>query len=494
MIELKGALPYPFDYLNMAYKGKFEDCPLPPDAPAPNPISYVRLQGFDFEVAEQDAVRIRGARRCEVLSCRATNLGNIGVNIGAATSAFPEEGNPRRVPATGHLGGATGAGLTLLLNDPGVECRVEGCDLWSLGNEGIMLVGTNNVAENNHVYDIGLYVKDEACINLLGDGNIARRNTVHDCPHTGIFLKGVNNVVEMNDVHHTVLESCDMGGIRMVQRNVNLVGNVIRNNRVFDSVGYGCFFASTRNNALQPDSITHFESPYDAYGIYLDDITCGTTIEDNIVARASRCGINIHGGSGNTVVNNVFVDNGMAAIEFMPFPNRQSPGVFHMGPGINQTSRNILASQPPCIPAPYHFMNMTQPKENPVIENNLIWCAGAEMIAAVGGVRGAIQGTRGLAAWLAQGIDHGSIVGDPLFVDPAHDDYRLKPDSPAYKLGFQDIPMDQIGCYASPARASWPIAPNYDRVREKPVLYQELGWKPGAEPRQGQSPASRPRQ
>jgi hypothetical protein len=36
-------------------------------------------------------------------------------------------------------------------------------------------------------------------------------------------------------------------------------------------------------------------------------------------------------------------------------------------------------------------------------------------------------------------------VGDPLFVDPAHGDLRVKDGSPALKLGFRNFPMDQFG-------------------------------------------------
>ncbi len=44
-----------------------------------------------------------------------------------------------------------------------------------------------------------------------------------------------------------------------------------------------------------------------------------------------------------------------------------------------------------------------------------------------------------------KGQDKHSIIADPLFVDPGKDDFRLKPESPALRLGFQQTDMDQIG-------------------------------------------------
>jgi len=60
-------------------------------------------------------------------------------------------------------------------------------------------------------------------------------------------------------------------------------------------------------------------------------------------------------------------------------------------------------------------------------------------------------------AWQEMGLDAHSVVADPRFVDAANGDYRLQPDSPALKLGFQPIPVDQIGCYPDPLRVRWPL-------------------------------------
>jgi len=47
--------------------------------------------------------------------------------------------------------------------------------------------------------------------------------------------------------------------------------------------------------------------------------------------------------------------------------------------------------------------------------------------------------------WKAAGHDSKSIVADPLFVNPANFDFRLRPGSPALKMGFQEIDMSTVG-------------------------------------------------
>jgi len=39
-------------------------------------------------------------------------------------------------------------------------------------------------------------------------------------------------------------------------------------------------------------------------------------------------------------------------------------------------------------------------------------------------------------------------AGDPLFIDPAKGNYRLKPESPALKLGFEEFDVSRAGLLA----------------------------------------------
>ena len=76
-------------------------------------------------------------------------------------------------------------------------------------------------------------------------------------------------------------------------------------------------------------------------------------------------------------------------------------------------------------------------------------------------------------AWQQAGGDVHSIVADPLFVDAEHGDFRLKPESPALKQGFEPIPLDKIGPYEDDARATWPIQ-EAEGVREHPEWLQSV--------------------
>ena len=59
-------------------------------------------------------------------------------------------------------------------------------------------------------------------------------------------------------------------------------------------------------------------------------------------------------------------------------------------------------------------------------------------------IRG-LPGVETFEDWKKLGFDTHSIIADPLFVDPENDDYSLKPESPAFKLGFKPIDVSRVG-------------------------------------------------
>jgi hypothetical protein len=50
-----------------------------------------------------------------------------------------------------------------------------------------------------------------------------------------------------------------------------------------------------------------------------------------------------------------------------------------------------------------------------------------------------------LDQWQARGHDTNSVIADPQFVDAGSGDFRLKPESPALKLGFKPIDLSNVG-------------------------------------------------
>lgn len=467
LIEAKGTIPYPHGYLKVGFKGSKQDFPMPADTPAARPVENLTFRGFRLECARQDALRFVGARRCAVVGCEVTNVGNVGINLGGVASGHAEVGNPRVTEAKGFFAGVAGGGQNLLFNDPCQECRVVGNDVWSLGSDGIFLYGTGNLAENNHVYDTGLFDKDCACINAFGEDNVVRRNELHDVPRNAVFLKGIGNVIELNNIHHTMLETCDGGAIRMCQRNLKIRGNVIRFNRIVDTVGYG--YPRGRD----------YQWPYYSWGVYLDDFTCGTTVHGNIIVRTGRGGAHVHGGSDNVVTNNIIVDAGQYQYENNPI--RESPATG------NVVERNIFYYDG--TESVLYSCGQWRGVEQVVWRRNLVWTRKGQ--AAVRLARDRIEGWD---VWVNKGLAEGSASADPLFENPGADDFRLRPDSPAWKLGFKEIPVGRIGCYASPERAAWPLVVAPGLVRETPVahkvpvrpLHEDFEWDAARRhPRQG---------
>ena len=77
-----------------------------------------------------------------------------------------------------------------------------------------------------------------------------------------------------------------------------------------------------------------------------------------------------------------------------------------------------------------------------------------------------------LAEWQKTGKDAGSIVADPKFVDPDRYDFRLKPGSPAPKIGFKPFDYTKAGVYGE---AAWiDLARGYK--------YPKMVWAPPPPP------------
>jgi hypothetical protein len=241
--------------------------------------AYLTLRGLIIESAEGNAVILNNTTNCLVAACTVRNVGDYG-----------------------------GSGVVV---NGGFHSGVKGCDMYEIGRDCISLIGGDRkrlvaaelFAENNYLHHFGVFYKQGVGVSLVGAGNRAAHNLIHDGPRFGILFSGNNHIIEYNHIRHVDLETADTGAVYTGGRDwLGSRGTVIRYNYFHDILGYG--FANGR-----------WESPHYAWGIYLDDNTGGVDVIGNIVARAERGLIHLHNGRDNLVLNNIFVDGKMQQLE-----------------------------------------------------------------------------------------------------------------------------------------------------------------------------------
>jgi len=356
--------------------------------------SHVTIQGMTLEACRGTAVAIDGGAACRVVGCTIRNIGN------------------RAVSAAGR------------------EHAVIGCRIHETGDGGIGLSGGDRrtlapgglLAENNHIHHFSRWCHTyRPAVKVSGCGNRVRHNLIHDGPHNAIQLGGNDHLIERNEIHHVCTDTGDVGAFYM-GRDWTARGTVIRENYFHDIAGPG------RIGAM---------------GVYLDDQASGIAIRSNVFHKVTRA-VFIGGGCDNVVENNVFVD-------CVPSVHIDARGLGWQKKATDDpkgTLRTRLAAMPidgelwrkryPNLPGILADDPGT-PKRNRIARN-----------ISVGGTWDDIHaGTR-----RHQAIERNLVGTDPRFVDARKLDFRLRKDSPAWKLGFQPIPTDKIGLYADPRRAA----------------------------------------
>jgi len=418
---------------------------------------WLTIRGFTLEGCEGTAVIIRDCESCLI-------AGNTIHDTG------------------GRLGGSSAVVVT-----GGHNCGVAGNDIYEVGNAGIRLgsgnadldslTATGHHADNNYIHHIGVLNGHGCGIYLSGVGLRASHNLIHDTTRCGIFGGGTDCVVEYNHIRHVNLETEDTGAF-YTGASWHVRGLVVRYNWMHDILGYG-------------RTGDRWTSPHFAWGIYLDDDMSGAHVYGNIVARTTLGGSHIHAGRDNVLENNIFIEGAHQQMQYSghdpeswvvkmhleqfekamakPAYQQRYPELaatdrskLYLMAG-NKFLRNIVYYKRPQARL-YAYSRNDAPETNES-DYNTVWHFGLPLEINLPGVPREQQ----WAEWQKRGSDTHSVVADPLFVDAEHDDYRLRPDSPALKLGFKPIPVEEIGPYASPLRASWPIveAPG---VREIPLV------------------------
>ena len=359
--------------------------------------SWITFRDFHLEATRGTAVSIDEGEGDRVAGCTIRNTGSWAVRI-----------------------------------DGGARHGVSGCDILQVGEGGISLSGgdrtslapAGHYADNNHIYQFGrIYRTYRPAVGVSGVGNRVTHNLIHDGPHNAIQLSGNDHIIEFNEIYDVCYETGDVGAFYM-GRDWTARGTSIRHNFFHHILGPGL---------------------HGAMAVYLDDAASGIQIYGNVFYRAARAAF-IGGGRDNLVDNNIFV-------ECEPSVHVDARGLgwmaYHVEPG------GIMPERLAAVPYKEEPWSSRYPQLLQLLDNEPGAPKGNVIRRNVsfGGRWADIEEKAEPLVQLADNL----IDQNPLFVDAEQMDFRLRPDSPAWDLGFEEIPFDQIGLYRNELRASWPV-------------------------------------
>ena len=392
------------------------------DAGSGKPVSHLTFQGLSFQHADwimpqaepvdgqaaaglkTAAVFATGARHCTFQNCQIAHVGGYGLWL-----------------AQGCKDNAV------------VQCR-----LHDLGAGGVRLGETRLPAqaelqaERNEV--VNCFIHDGGKVYHAGVGvwigqsshNKVLHNEICDLYYTGVSCgwswgyapsSAHHNLIEYNHIHHLGWgQLSDMGGIYTLGVSP---GTRLCHNLIHDVLSYS----------------------YGGWGLYTDEGSTDILLENNVVYRVKDGCFHQHYGRENIVRNNILA---FSATRGQVIRSRQEE---HRSFTLE---RNIVYYDQG------ELLGGNWGNDKFLLRGNCYWNAAGKVT---------FPGGLGLDAWQAKGHDAGSIVADPKFADPRKFDFRLPPDSPALKLGFQPIDTSQIGLTGP---AEWVNLPK--QIRRPPLL------------------------
>jgi hypothetical protein len=162
---------------------------------------------------------------------------------------------------------------------------------------------------------------------------------------------------------------------------------------------------------------------YGGWGIYPDEGSHDLLIENNIVYRCQDGGLFAHHNQNIRAENNIFAFNHNAQVD------RGGIG------GLELTfQRNIVYYREGKAVGDYGSGNFGLAVC--VFRNNLYWNASGQPV---------LFAQKNFSEWQSTGQDMGSLIADPMLVDPEHGDFKLQKESPAVRIGFKSWDMSQVG-------------------------------------------------
>ncbi|QDU37998.1 hypothetical protein Mal4_23180 [Maioricimonas rarisocia] len=419
------------------------------EGPQDAPVRNLRFRGLTFmhgdryQLASDDAglqhdwdmhdkanalVRLRGTENCVIEQCRFAHSGSGAIRVDLHGQRNTLSGN-----LIEHMGGA---GILLCGYGPGTKD-----------------VNRKNLVHNNHIHHVGQILWHSPGIMLWQSGeNRVTNNLVHHTPYTAIIVSGCmtgfftrqgrelgrtirrheivglprspqlkdvrpylhtrDNVIESNEIHHAMELLGDGNAIYIRGAGA---GNVIRRNYIHHLVAPMQMQAAIRTDGGQRDTLIAENLIWKctSQGIILKlNNRCENNIVADIIAPPRGYYLAVREGpmTGATIRRNIFYSSSDTCTFIDELP-----------PGRGRTNEDRRGR------------TLAAAKQADT-DRNIYFCAARPEL-----------GRQMLEKQQRDGVDAHSLAVDPLFVDPAKGDFRLKPESPALKLGIVPFDMSKVG-------------------------------------------------
>ena len=295
--------------------------------------------------------------------------------------------------------------------------RVENSSILDIGAGGIRIGETRMRKDpKEQTSHVTLYN------NLIRDGG-----HIFPCA-VGVWVgHASHNKILHNDIGHLYYTAVSLGwtwGYRATGTHHNIVKyNRLHNigKGLLSDMGAVYTLGNSPGTVISHNVIHDVDSySYGGWGLYTDEGSQGVTMENNLVYRTKSGGFHQHYGKNNIIQKNVFANSRLQQIQATRVEKHTS---FFFRNNV------VYHTQGKTFSGPWDKILVES-------ENNIYWHGQGKEIKFH---------NLSLADWQKKGKEKDSQIADPLFLDPGKNNFQVKENSPALKLGIDFSAFDKAG-------------------------------------------------